>query len=134
MFSEADQLSFTVKGEWLPLPRISRTVPFGYVEDEDDPDLLQPVVLELEALEIAKVHLKQFSYRDVARWLSKTTGRQISHMGLKKRVDNERRRRRKAAVLKDWANRADSARAKANKALEKLDRRKEEAEQLSFDF
>jgi len=58
-----------------------------------------PIESELEALELAKRHLKQYSYRAVANWLSKQTGRYISHMGLKKRIEVERRRK-KAAVIK----------------------------------
>ena len=33
--------------EWVAIPRIARTIPFGYTVDENDPDLLQPVKLEI---------------------------------------------------------------------------------------
>ena len=60
--------------EWHTVARVNmRTVPFGYVIDPENDRLLQPVVLELEALELAKQHLRQYSYRDVARWLEKQT-------------------------------------------------------------
>ena len=36
--------------EWIPIPRIARTIPFGYIQDEKDPDLLQPVQHELDKL------------------------------------------------------------------------------------
>ena len=26
--------------EWISIPRIARTIPFGYVQDENDPDVL----------------------------------------------------------------------------------------------
>jgi hypothetical protein len=110
----ADALSFQGK-DWKPIPHISRTVPFGYEVDENDPDLLQPIPFELEALVKAKHYLKQYSYREVAQWLTKTTGRPISHMGLKKRVESENRRRTKAQVLERWAKRIEETRAKAEK-------------------
>ena len=56
--------------------------------------LLVPIVNELEALELAKQHLKQYSYRAVAQWLSKEADRYISHGGLKKRIEVEQRRRK----------------------------------------
>ena len=114
--TEAEALSFQTK-DWSAIPRISRTIPFGYQIDENDPDVLCPVILVLEALEKAKTHLRQYSYRDVARWLTETTGRYISHAGLKKRVDIERDRRKKATTLRNWARRIEEAKAKAE-ALE----------------
>jgi len=62
-----------------------RTVPFGYELCEDDPDLLRPIPLELDALSKALKYLRDGSpYREVAIWLSKVTGRSISHVGLRK--------------------------------------------------
>lgn len=116
MFTEADMLSLADVKQWSVLPRIARTVPFGYVIDENDPDLLQPVPLELEALEKAKVHLRQFGYREVADWLSKVTGRYISHMGLKKRLDNERKRKNSVRFLEQLADRLEETRTKIEKA------------------
>ena len=99
--------------EWLPIPRISRTIPFGYEVDPDDPDVLLPVEHELDMLEQAKKYLKQYSYREVANWLTRNTGRDISHVGLRKRLENEKRRKNKAASLRRWANYAEKAIAKA---------------------
>ena len=99
--------------EWIAIPRISRTIPFGYELDKDDPDILQPVIHELNMLEEAKKYLKQYSYREVANWLSRNTGRSISHVGLKKRLDNERRRKNKVGSLRRWADYAKKAIAKA---------------------
>ena len=64
-------------------------VPYGYQVHPDNDKLLMPIEHELEALELAKQHLKQYSYRAVAQWLSKETGRYISHYGLKKRIEVE---------------------------------------------
>ena len=76
---------------WKVIPRIARTIPFGYEAHPTDPDLLLPIVLELEALEKAKRHLKNYSYRDVAKWLEEVTGRYVSHVGLRKRIENDRK-------------------------------------------
>ena len=99
--------------EWVPIPRISRTIPFGYDLDPDDPDVLLPNEHQLDMLEKAQQYLKQYSYREVANWLTRNTGREISHVGLKKRIDNERRRKNKAGSLRRWADYAKKAVAKA---------------------
>lgn len=99
--------------EWVPIPRISRTIPFGYDIDPDDPDVLLPNEYQLDMLEKASQYLKQYSYREVANWLTRNTGREISHVGLKKRLDNERRRKNKAGSLRRWADYAKKAIAKA---------------------
>ena len=99
--------------EWVPIPRISRTIPFGYDLDPDDPDVLLPNEYQLDMLEKASQYLKQYSYREVANWLTRNTGREISHVGLKKRLDNERRRKNKAGSLRRWADYAKKAIAKA---------------------
>ena len=99
--------------EWTPIPRIARTIPFGYVQDDNDPDLLQPVQIELDKLELARDYLKQYSFREVANWLSAQTGRYISHVGLRKRVANERQRKNQARSIRKWAEYAEKAIAKA---------------------
>ena len=106
--------------EWIPIPRISRTIPFGYDIDPDDPDVLLPNEHQLDMLEKAKQYLKQYSYREVANWLTRNTGRDISHVGLKKRLDNERTRKNKAGSLRRWADYAKKAIAKA----EELDKKR----------
>ena len=100
---------------WSPIPRIARTLPFGYVQDEQDPDLLQPVQNELDKLEMARDYLKQYSYREVANWLTTQTGRYISHVGLRKRVANERQRKNQVRSIRKWAEYAEKAIAKAKK-------------------
>ena len=99
--------------EWVQIPRIARTVPFGYKQNEDDPDILDPIPTELDLLEKARQHVNQYSYREVANWLSTQTGRYISHVGLRKRLQNERQRKNQAASLRKWAEYAQTAIAKA---------------------
>jgi hypothetical protein len=99
--------------EWVPIPRVARTVPFGYEIDPEDAGILLPIDTELDMLVQAKKYLKQYSYREVANWLTRNTGRTISHVGLKKRLDNERRRKNKAGSLRRWADYAKKAVAKA---------------------
>ena len=64
--------------------RIARTVPFGYKVSEQDEKLLEPIQEELEAIEQAKQYLKSCSYREVAGWIERKTGRYISAPGLRK--------------------------------------------------
>jgi hypothetical protein len=99
--------------EWVPIPRVARTIPFGYEIDPEDTQILLPIEHELDMLEQAKKYLKQYSYREVANWLARNTGRSISHVGLKKRLDNERQRKNKAGSLRRWADYAKKAIAKA---------------------
>lgn len=103
--------------EWVQIPRIARTVPFGYKQNEEDPDILDPIPTELDLLEKARQYVNQYSYREVANWLSTNSGRYISHVGLRKRLANERQRKNKAASLRKWAEYAQTAIAKAQ-ALE----------------
>jgi len=93
--------------EWTKIPRVSRHIPFGYVVDAEDDDYLIPVPEELEALEMAKKHLKQYSYRKVANWLTQQTGRSISFRGLKKRIDIENKRRKVTGIKRQLAKRLE---------------------------
>jgi hypothetical protein len=104
--------------DFLPIPRIARTIPFGYKEDPNDNDQLLPIPRELRALEKAKEYLQQYSYREVANWLTTQTDRSISHMGLKKRIDSEQSNKRRSATLRQWAERYKKAISKA----EEIDR------------
>jgi len=67
--------------------------------------LLEPIRDELEALEVAKKHLLQYSYREVAQWLTRQTGRSLSHTGLKKRIDIERKRKKTITIKRKLAQR-----------------------------
>jgi hypothetical protein len=105
------------ENEWVQIPRIARTVPFGYKLNEEDPDILDPIPTELDLLENARKHVNQYSYREVANWLSANTNRYISHVGLRKRLGNEKQRKNQARSLRKWAEYAETAIAKA-KAIE----------------
>jgi len=105
------------ENEWVQIPRIARTVPFGYKFNEEDPDILDPIPTELDLLEKARQHVNQYSYREVANWLRTNSGRYISHVGLRKRLQNERQRKNQVASIRKWAEYAEKAIAKA-KALE----------------
>ena len=104
--------------EWIPIPRIARTVPFGYELDPEDNNLLKPIKIELDLLEQARKYIKQYSYRQVANWLSKNSGRDISHVGLMKRLKNERQRQNQALSLRKWADYAQKAIQKAEEIEE----------------
>ena len=103
------------ENEWVQIPRIARTVPFGYKQNEEDPDILDPIPTELDLFEKARVYTNQYSYREVANWLSTNSGRYISHVGLRKRLSNERQRKNQAKSLRQWAEYAEKAIAKAQK-------------------
>tara|TARA_A100000172_G_scaffold70670_1_gene51109 strand:- start:132 stop:533 length:402 start_codon:yes stop_codon:yes gene_type:complete len=103
--------------EWVKIPRIARIVPFGYKINEEDQDLLDPIPYELEAIELARKYIKQYSYREIANWLTKKTGREISHVGLRKRLMHEQQRKNKARTLRKWSEYAQKAIEKA-KAIE----------------
>jgi hypothetical protein len=107
------------ENEWLPVPKIARTIPFGYQVDPNDEHVLLPIKNELDLLEKAKDYLKQYSYREVANWLSRNTNRYISHVGLRKRIDDERRRKNKAGIYRRWHNIAKAALAKADELEQK---------------
>jgi hypothetical protein len=103
---------------WHPIVRVGRTIPFGYKQDPEDRDILLPIPEELELLEQAKHNLKKYSLRDVANWLSDVSGRYISHVGLKTRIESEQKRKREAALQRHLAERYEVALRKAEE-LEK---------------
>ena len=103
--------------EWIQIPRIARTVPFGYKVNDNDTELLDPISYELEAIELARKHVKQYSFRQVANWLTTKTGREISHVGLRKRLMDEKQRKNNARTLRKWSEYAEKAIQKA-KAIE----------------
>ena len=101
--------------EWVPVVRIGRTIPFGYRQDPEDCDILLPIPEELELFERAKKFLKQYSYREVAAWLSTQSERYISHVGLYKRVKIEQQRKNEASTQRYLAKRYKEALQKAEK-------------------
>ena len=90
--------------KWERVPRLVKPVPWGYEIDLNDEEWLNPIYRELELLELAKKHLKQYSYREVSAWLTTQSGRSITHDGLKKRIDVERRRKSLAAIKRKLAS------------------------------
>ena len=72
--------------EPIKIKKRAKTVPFGFKESST-PGYLEPVREELEALDKAKDYLKNCSLRETASWLHRKTGRYISHVGLKKRIE-----------------------------------------------
>lgn len=99
--------------KYVPIPKLGRVVPFGYKQDEEDETMLLPIPLELEALEKAKKHLKQYSLRDVAAWLTKLTGRSITHVGLSLRIKDEQSYKKRATTYRNLAKRYQEALEKA---------------------
>ena len=108
------------KVEYVKIPRLSRTIPFGYIVDSEDDGWLQPVALELDALEKAKKYLKQYSSRQVAAWLTTVTSREISHVGLLKRIKSEQSQRRKSSTYRKLAEGYEKALKKAEEYEERL--------------
>ena len=104
--------------EWVQIPRIARTVPFGYKKSEEDPDILDPIPVELDLLEKARKYVNQYSSREIANWLTANSGRYISHVGLRKRLQHERKRKDTAKSLRKWAEYAETAIAKAKEIEE----------------
>ena len=111
---------------WKPVVRVGRTIPFGYKQSEDDKDLLLPIVEELELLEKAKKFIRQYSYRQVANWLSTQSGRNISHVGLMKRIRIEQKRKTEASTQRYLAQRYKEALQKAENLEAKVTGRREE--------
>lgn len=74
---------------WAPMRKRHGKVPWGYDIHPDDPMLLVPDRNALKLLDEAKTWLRIASIREVAEWLSKKSGRPISHTGLRDRIDRE---------------------------------------------
>ena len=72
--------------EPIKIKKRARVVPFGFKQAED-PNYLEPVREELDALKQAREYSKTCSLRETAQWLHRKTGRYISHVGLKKRIE-----------------------------------------------
>ena len=71
--------------ESIKIKRKARSIPFGFKQSED-PNYLEPIREELDALKQAREYSKTCSLRETAQWLHRKTGRYISHVGLKKRL------------------------------------------------
>ena len=73
------------KMEPIKIKKKARTIPFGFKQSQD-PEYIEPVREELDALKQAKEYMKTCSLRETAQWLHRKTGRYISHVGLRKRL------------------------------------------------
>ena len=73
------------KMEPIKIKKKDRTIPFGFKQSQD-PEYIEPVREELDALRQAKEYMKTCSLRETAQWLHRKTGRYISHVGLRKRL------------------------------------------------
>ena len=72
--------------EPIKIKKRARVVPFGF-KQSSDPDYIEPIREELDALNQAREYSKTCSLRETAQWLHRKTGRYISHVGLKKRLE-----------------------------------------------
>lgn len=117
----------TSKNSYVKIPRIARTIPFGYAVDEEEEGWLKPVPVELDALEKAKEYLKQYSLRQVAAWLTKVSGREISHMGLSKRIKSEQTTRRRNSTYRLLARRLEAALKKAQEFEQRIGTKEEDS-------
>ena len=79
-------LYYQQKMEPIKIKKKARTIPFGFKQSQD-PNYLEPIKEELDALRQAKEYSKTCSLRETASWLHRKTGRYISHVGLKKRIE-----------------------------------------------
>ena len=80
-----EYLYYRQKMESIKIKKKARTIPFGFKQSQD-PNYLEPVREELDALRQAEEYSKTCSLRETAQWLHRKTGRYISHVGLKKRL------------------------------------------------
>lgn len=100
-------------------------IPWGYEQHPDDKQLLLPIDEQLDVYEEAKRLLHRgCTLRDVSEWMSATTGRYISHVGLDKKIKAEVSEKRRKAANKAWENR----RARIAAAEKKLDGDQERSE------
>ena len=81
-----EYLYYHQKMEPIKIKKRARVVPFGF-KQSSDPDYIEPIKEELDALKQAKEYSKTCSLRETASWLHRKTGRYISHVGLKKRFE-----------------------------------------------
>ena len=80
-----EYLYYQQKMEPIRIKKRARTIPFGF-KQSDNPEYLEPIKEELDALKQAREYSKTCSLRETASWLHRKTGRYISHVGLRKRL------------------------------------------------
>ena len=71
--------------------RTSSTIPFGYELNESNPEFLNPIPEQLEALETVETMIvnEEVSLQAACDWLEYATDRRISTPGLKKHIDKK---------------------------------------------
>lgn len=108
--------------QYVKIPRLRKepNIPFGYCVDENDPGWYIPIPRELDALKLAEQYCKRYTYKQVAAWLTKETGRSISLDGLRKRLRDERKRKNKYNFYLSLAGRYKAALEKAKQFEETL--------------
>lgn len=80
--------------KYEPIRKRGPAVDFGYEQDKDDPQLLVPIPDQLDCLmEGLELCRKGCTFREVANWITATTGRYLSHKNLWKKFHEERRRK-----------------------------------------
>lgn len=104
----------------IPILRPNAPVPFGYKLDENEPGWYIPVPIELDALKMAKKYVNKYTYKEVAAWLSKQTGRNIDQFSLRKRIKHERRFKNRRNLYLTLAKRYKAALEKARQYEERL--------------
>ena len=72
--------------EPIKIKKVARVIPFGFKQLQDS-NYLEPVKEEMDALKQAQEYLKTCSLRETAKWVHRKTGRYISHVGLRKRLE-----------------------------------------------
>ena len=110
------------KKVWFPVVRIGYSVPFGYYEDPEDKDILIPIPEELELYELAKKHLENYTYKDVAAWSTTRSGRKIGPSALHERIARERKNKRDLTNANYYAEKYKEACDKARKIEERIKR------------
>ena len=63
--------------------KVARVIPFGY-QQSDKENYIESVPEEIDAIEQARKYIQGSSYREVADWLYRKTGKKITGMGLRK--------------------------------------------------
>jgi hypothetical protein len=93
------------------------TIPWGYKQNKDDRQLLDPIDEQLDVYEEGKKLVRKgCTLRDVANWMTATTGRKISHVGLQKKMQDEISKKKSQGAKLAWARR----RARIEEAERKL--------------
>lgn len=59
-------------------------LPWGYKPCKHDPQLIEPIEAELDALKQAIEYCEVSSFKEVSKWLTAVTGRHLSHAALHK--------------------------------------------------